>query len=196
MELPHCSSYIWWHSVCSNCLMPNSGIECHRSTLTLPSYSLNTSILRPWSTMECSEPAAWAMNQSLLVASSLKVIPRTLNLQEAVHQDGSVIGCHQCITSHSGSVPASPDIRATLLALSHMHTIHHLHPCPTTAMTNNTHAPTGDYLAHLPWTALALMRSSSDVYGNSTTTPVFADIAWTEQCAQIKIQLQPGIVYM
>ena len=34
-----------------------------------------------------------------------------LALPRAVHLVGGDIGCHQCITSHSGSAPASPDMR-------------------------------------------------------------------------------------
>ena len=56
---------------------------------------------RPWSTIGLSQLAAWTTNRSRLVAS----------LQKAVHLEGSVIRCHRCITSHSGSVPASPDMR-------------------------------------------------------------------------------------
>ena len=41
---------------------------------------------------------------------------------------------------------------------------------PTIAMTNYTYAPTGDKVFRLPRTSLALLRSSSGVCGNSTTT--------------------------
>ena len=55
---------------------------------------------RPWSTMECSHPAAWTTNRSLLVASRVRpfqedrpipVRPRT------AHLNGGAIGCNQCI---------------------------------------------------------------------------------------------------
>ena len=50
-------------------------------------------------------------------------------LPRAAYLDGGVIQSHQCITSHLGSTPASPDMRPTHLALPRMHAIHHLHPC-------------------------------------------------------------------
>ena len=90
--------------------------------------------LRPWSTMECSQPVAFTTKRTLLVASRVKTLPRWLTnsgstMPRAAHQEG-VIWCHQCITSHSGSAPASPNMRPTSLALSRMHAIHHLRPCP------------------------------------------------------------------
>ena len=105
---------------------------------------------RPWSTMECSQQAAWTMNRSLIMVSHDKPFPgRPTNSSSTVpgvaQMDGDVIGSHQSNTSHSGSAPASPDILPTLLSLSCMHRIHHLHPCPTQstiAMTNYTHTPT------------------------------------------------------
>ena len=71
---------------------------------------------RPWSTMEHSQPAAWTTKRSLLVASRVKAFPRRptnsgSTLPSAAHQDGGVIGCHQCITSHSGNATVSPDMR-------------------------------------------------------------------------------------
>ena len=85
--------------------------------------------------MVCSQPAACTTNPSLLVTSCAKAIPgRPTNsdttLPRTAHLDSGVIGCHQCITSHSGSVPAFPDMRPTPLTLSRMNAIHYLHPCP------------------------------------------------------------------
>ena len=79
--------------------------------------------------------AAWTSNRGLLVASRVKAFSgRPTNsdstLHRATHIEGGVIGCHQCITSHSESSPASPDMRPTPTALSRMHAIHHIHPCP------------------------------------------------------------------
>ena len=70
----------------------------------------------PWRTMECSQPAAWTTNRSLHTASRAKALPGTptnsgSTLLRAAHRDGGVIACHQCITSHTGSAPASPDMR-------------------------------------------------------------------------------------
>ena len=72
----------------------------------------------PWSTMECSQPAAWTTNKSLLVASNAKAFPgRPTNsgstLPRAAHLNSDVIGRHQCITLHSESAPASPVMRPT-----------------------------------------------------------------------------------
>ena len=94
-----------------------------------------------WSTMECSQPAAWTTNRSLLlVASRAKAFPMF-----PVLRPSGVIGCHQCITSHSGNAPASPDIQPTPLlcpvCISSTTSI----PAPTKpiiAIINRTHAPT------------------------------------------------------
>ena len=90
--------------------------------------------LRPWSTIECSQPATWTTSRSPLVTSRTQAFPgRPTNsdwtLPTDAHLDGGVIECHLSITSHSGSAPASPDMRLTPLALSRMLPIHHLHPC-------------------------------------------------------------------
>ena len=41
-------------------------------------------------------------------------------IPRAVHIEGSVIGCHWCITSHWRCAPSSLDMRPTHLALSRM----------------------------------------------------------------------------
>ena len=71
---------------------------------------------RPWSIIECSQLAAWKTNRSLLVASRVKAFPgRPTNsgstLPRVENLEGGVIGCHRCITSHSESSPASPNMR-------------------------------------------------------------------------------------
>ena len=93
-----------------------------------------TATRNAWSSTECNQPATWTMNRSLFVASRVKAFPgRPTNsdsiLPRTVHLDGGVIVCYQCITSHKGNAPASLDMRPTPMALSRMHTIHHLHPC-------------------------------------------------------------------
>ena len=120
------------------------------------SYYVILWLLRPWSTMECSQPSAWITNRSLLVTSRAKAFPgRRTNagstLPGAAHLEGGVIVCHQCITSHSGSAPASPD----------MHAIVHLHPCPHPNHHSHYGLRTftnGDYLVGLPRVDLALLR--------------------------------------
>ena len=52
------------------------------------------------------------------MASRAKTFPgRPTNssstLPRAAHLDSGVVGRHQCITSHSGSAPASPDMKLT-----------------------------------------------------------------------------------
>ena len=72
--------------------------------------------LRLWSTTECSQSAAWKTNQSLLMASSVKVFPpgRPTNsgstIPRSAHQEGGVISV---FTLHLGSAPAPPDMQRT-----------------------------------------------------------------------------------
>ena len=125
--------------------------------------------------MECSQPSAWTTNQCLLVASRVKACPkRPTNfcsaLPRAEHVERGVAGCHQCITLHSGSAPASLDIRPTpQLSPACIPSTTSI-PAPTIVMTNYTHAPTGDKIVRLPQTTVALLRSSSGICGNATTT--------------------------
>ena len=104
----------------------------------------------PWSTTEWSQPAARTTNRSLLVACRAKAFPgRPTNsgstLPRAAHLDGGVFGCHQCITSHSGNAPASPDMRPNpwLYPACIPFTTSIPAPTqPTITMTYYTHAPT------------------------------------------------------
>ena len=55
-----------------------------------------TAVLIPWSTIECSQQAAWTNKRSLLVASRVKAFPiRPTNpdstLPRAVHLEGGVV---------------------------------------------------------------------------------------------------------
>ena len=63
---------------------------------------------RPWSTIECSQPAAWTINQSLHVVSRVRAFPgwstysgSTIPISALL--DSGVIACHLCIISHSGN---------------------------------------------------------------------------------------------
>ena len=90
---------------------------------------------RPWSTMACSQSAAWTSNWSLPVASRAKAFPgRQINsdstLPRAVHLDGGVIGCHQCLPLALGKSPGISRHTTNPLALSRMYAFHHPHPCP------------------------------------------------------------------
>ena len=109
-----------------------------------------TPTVRPWSTMECSHPAEWTTNRSLLVASRAKAFPRILTnsgstLPGAAHLDGDVIGCHQCITWKSGGALASPTCDQTpwpCPACMPFTTSIPVPTQPTIAMTNYIHAST------------------------------------------------------
>ena len=76
-----------------------------RTKLHLNSQHANGTIhkhYRLWSTMECSQPTAWSMNRSLLVASRVKAYPVISTnsgsaLPMAVHLESVVIGCLQCL---------------------------------------------------------------------------------------------------
>ena len=135
-----------------------------------------TSLVRPRSSIQRIQPAVWTRNRSLLVASRAKAFPgRPTNsdstLPRVAHLDGGVIGNHHCIISHSGNATASPDMRPTP-AFSRLHTIHHLHPCthPTHHCHDYLHTWINcDKLVRLSRIALAFVRSSSGVCGNSTT---------------------------
>ena len=66
-------------------------------------------------------------------------------IQKVAHQEYGVIWCFCCILSHSGSVPASPDMRPVSLLSSCMHTIpnrHHAPTQPTIVTTSNTQSQT------------------------------------------------------
>ena len=106
--------------------------------------------LRPWSPMECSQPTAWTTNRSLLVASRVNALPRRptnfgSTIPRAAHQEGGLVGSHQCITSHSVIALTSPNLRPAPLSSSRMHSMHLLHSSttqPTIAMTIYAHVPT------------------------------------------------------
>ena len=85
---------------------------------TVNNLTNRTQQLHQWSTMECCQPASWTTNLRLLVASYVVAYPErptniSSTLPRVAHLDGIVIGCHQCITLHSESAPASPDIWPT-----------------------------------------------------------------------------------
>ena len=103
---------------------------CGNVLISLKGQLLRTTTMRPRSTMECSQQDAWTTNRSIVVASRAKTfLGRQTNSGSTqsrdAQMDGGVIGCHQCITSHSGNAPASHDMRPTSPGF-----VHHLHPCP------------------------------------------------------------------
>ena len=68
--------------------------------------------------MECSQPAEWTMNRSLLMVSCVKAFPVIRTNSDPTQS--CVIGSHWCITSHPGSAPASCNIPPGFA-------VHHLH---------------------------------------------------------------------
>ena len=73
---------------------------------------------RPWSTMECSQPAAWTMNRSLLVASRVRRFQEDRPIPAPPYPElrtWMVVrsGVISVFPTHSGNAPESPDIRPT-----------------------------------------------------------------------------------
>ena len=120
----------------------------------------------PWSTLECSQPAACPTNRSLLVAFTGRPTNSCSTLHRAGHLEFGVIGCHHCITSHSGTAPASSDMRPNPRLCPEC-----IPPTTSIPATTQLHTCTNwDWLVRLPRAALALLRSSSGACGNTTTT--------------------------
>ena len=73
---------------------------------------------RPWSTMECSQPAAWTTNRSLLVASRVEPFQEDRPIPARPYPElrtWMVVrsGVFSVFPTHYGNAPASPDIRPT-----------------------------------------------------------------------------------
>ena len=74
--------------------------------------------LRPWITMECSQPFAWTTNRSLLVASRFWPFQEDRPIPARPYPElrtWMVVrsGVISVFPTHSGNAPASPDIRPT-----------------------------------------------------------------------------------
>ena len=74
--------------------------------------------LRPWITMECSQPAAWTTNRSLLVASRVRSFQEDRPIPTRPYPElrtWMVVrsGVISVFPTHSGNAPVSPDIRPT-----------------------------------------------------------------------------------
>ena len=81
-------------------------------------YPCSTLNMRPWSTMECSQPAAWTTNRSLLVASRVRPFQEYRPIPTRPYPElrtWMVVrsGVISVFPTHSGNAPASPDIRPT-----------------------------------------------------------------------------------
>ena len=75
-------------------------------------------IERPWSTMECSQPAAWTTKRSLLMASRVRPFQEDRPIPARPYPElrtWMVVrsGVISVFPTHSGNAPASPDIRPT-----------------------------------------------------------------------------------
>ena len=75
-------------------------------------------MLRPWSTMECSQPAAWSKNRSLLVASRVWPFQKDRPIPARPYpilRTWMVVrsGVISVFPTHSGNAQASTDIRPT-----------------------------------------------------------------------------------
>ena len=76
----------------------------------------STQMLRPWSTMECSQQAAWTTNRSLLVASRVRPFQEDRPNPARPYPElrtWMVVrsGVISVFPTHSGNAPVSPDIR-------------------------------------------------------------------------------------
>ena len=77
-----------------------------------------THAVRPWSTMECSQPTAWTTNRSLLVASRARPFQEDRPIPARPYPElrtWMVVrsGVISVFPTHFGNAPASPDIRPT-----------------------------------------------------------------------------------
>ena len=122
-------------------------------------------LLRPWSTMECSQPAAWTTNRSLLVASRVRPFQDDRPIPARPYPElrtWMVVrsGVISVFPTHSGNAPASPDIRPTTwlcpACLPNTSSIPDSIQ-PTIAMTT-THIHHLWLTRRLPRAALALLR--------------------------------------
>ena len=76
------------------------------------------SCMRPWSTMECSQTAAWTTNRNLLMASRVRPFQEDLPIPTRPYPElctWMVVrsGVISVFPTHYGNAPASPDIRPT-----------------------------------------------------------------------------------
>ena len=103
-----------------NCLI----LSTDENSQTLESSAINegclmlTMFLRPWSTMESSQLAAWTMNWILLVASRVRPFQEDRPIPARPYPElrtWMVVrsGVISVFSTHSGNDPASPDIRPT-----------------------------------------------------------------------------------
>ena len=119
-------------------------------------------LMRPWITMQCSQPVAWTTNRSLLVASRVRPFQEDRPIPARPYPElrtWMVVwsGVISVFPTHSGNAPASPDIRPTTWL------------CPACLpSTNSISAPIQSTIAmttthiHQLWlTRLSSTRSSS-----------------------------------
>ena len=121
-DLSHHSNKASHHS--NNTIQPSNSLVAITTAelalaITNPSLATtNNNNMCPWSTMECSQPAAWTTNRSLLVASCVRPFQEDRPIPNRPYPElrtwmavrSSVISV---FPTHSGNAPASPDIRPT-----------------------------------------------------------------------------------
>ena len=138
---------IW---VLGHCKLPSNGLADEQakicSSLPWSNSQLDHHHACSWSTMECSEPAAWIMNWSLLVAFCAKPSQEDRPFQAWLYPE-----LHTRKAVWSAVVSVSLRTQEFLRQLPTCDQLPQLCPAcipfpnqPTIAMTNYTHAPTGD----------------------------------------------------
>ena len=128
-----CKFAINWHA----CNSTSCSIKSR-----LSATNLTTPCLRPWNTMECSQPAAWTTNRSLLVASRVRPFQEDRPIPARPYPE-----LRTWMVVRSGVIWKCSGISrhaTNHLALSRMLTKHQLHPCPHP--THHSH----DYHTHTP----------------------------------------------
>ena len=81
-------------------------------------HNSTTPTMRPWSTIECSQPAAWTTNRSLLVASRVRPFQEDRSIPARPYPEQRTwmvvrSGVISAFPTHSENAPASPDICPT-----------------------------------------------------------------------------------
>ena len=125
-----------------------------------------------WSTMECSQPTAWTLNQNLHVVFNAEVFTKrptnsSSTLPRATHLEGVVIGCHQSLYF---TLNKCSDISWLCPACLPTTTSIYVPTLPTIAITNYTHAPIVINQSASNVQLWRFWESSSGVCGNSTSS--------------------------
>ena len=134
--------------------------------------------VRPWSTMGCSLPDAGTTNRNFLMASRVKAFQKDRPIPARPYPRlrtwtavwSGVISVSPRNWELPGHLQKSDQPPWFYPACMPRTTSIHVPTLLTIAITNYTRAPTLTNSSAIPRLALALLRSSSCVCGNSTTT--------------------------